>query len=260
MMNLHEITRDDKLMILAYDQGFEHGPVDFNLKNADPSYIFDIAYHGKFTAIATQPGIAEKHWQGKYQDVPLLVKLNAKTRLNTGDPVSHQHTSVQRAHEIGASAVGYTIYLGSDHEQEMLKEFGGIVEEAHRLGLTTVCWMYPRGQSIDDPSSTENVAYGVRVAYELGADIIKVKDNGDEKGMEWVRKNAPKAKLVVAGGAKKSDAEFLDNVARATRFGADGLAVGRNIWQNPHPMKMSAAVRKIIFEDEDVEHLKSLMS
>lgn len=259
MMNLHEIARDNTYMILAYDQGFEHGPSDFDDDNVDPYYVFDIALHGQYTAIACQPGIAEKYWHDDYTEVPLLVKLNGKTSLQSGDPVSRQHCSVRRAQEIGASAVGYTVYLGSEHQQTMLQEFGEIVERAHELGLSAVCWMYPRGSNVDDELATENIAYGARIAHELGADIVKVKDNGDEPGMHWATQNAAKTDLVVAGGSKTDTVTFLQNVERARRFGADGLAVGRNVWQSDKPLKVTAGVRKILFDDVAADDMADIM-
>lgn len=260
MRNPHSISRDGTYMILAYDQGFEHGPTDFNAKNVDPYYVFDIALHGNFTAIACHAGIAEDYWHDDYTDIPLLVKLNGKTRLPSGDPVSKQHCSVRRAQELGASAVGYTLYLGSDHEQEMFQEFGRIVEEAHEMGLGVVAWMYPRGSGIDDEAATKNVAHGARVAHEIGADVVKVKDNGDEGGMHWAVQSAAKTDLVVAGGSKTSIDTFLGNVERARRFGADGLAVGRNIWQRDKPLKTSAAVRKILFDGATADEMLDVMT
>ena len=106
-------------MILAYDQGLEHGPTDFNDKNIDPSYIIEIANKGKFNGLVLQKGIAEKYYRGK---VPLILKLNGKTNLLKGEPIAKQLCSVKEAIELGAKAVGYTIYVGSIHEPEMFKE------------------------------------------------------------------------------------------------------------------------------------------
>ena len=260
MDNLHSISRDNNYMILAYDQGFEHGPTDFDDSNVDPYYVFDIARHGKYTAVACQPGIAEKYWHGDYKETPLLVKRNGKTRLQSGDPLSRQHCSVRRAQELGASAVGYTIYLGSEHQQDMFQEFGSIVERAHEMGLGAVCWMYPRGSNVDDEMATENIAYGARIAHELGADIVKVKDNGDEPGMHWAVRNAAQTDLVVAGGSKTEPETFLRHVERASNFGASGIAVGRNIWQSDKPLKLTAGVRRILFDDMQAEEILDVMT
>src|SRR5438309_11428258 len=83
---MSNFLRGGKGMLLAYDQGFEHGPsADFNDKNIDPNYILDIATKGDFTGLVLHKGIAEKYYSGK---IPLIVKLNGKTSLPKGDPAS----------------------------------------------------------------------------------------------------------------------------------------------------------------------------
>ena len=129
-------------MLLAYDQGLEHGPSkDFNEKSVDPKYILQIADKGKFTGIIFQKGVAEKYYDGKR---PLIIKVNGKTSLPKGEPIASQICSVKQAKSLGAKAVGYTIYLGSAHENLMLNEFGRIQQEAHELGLAAIAWIYPR--------------------------------------------------------------------------------------------------------------------
>lgn len=246
------LFKNGKTMILAYDQGFEHGPIDFNIDNADPAYVFGLAQNGVFSAFAVQAGLAH-HYRKDFSSVPLIVKLNGKTRYENNDPVSFQHTSVAYAKKIGAKAVGYTLYLGSSKEQEMLVEFGRICEEAHKLGLLSICWMYPRGPMVHDELSTETLAYGARVAMELGADVIKIKYNNDPEGLKWVVKCAGKAKIVIAGGSKSGDEAFLKMAAACINAGAAGLAVGRNIWQSNKPLIVSRALRKIIFEGASPE-------
>ncbi|MCX6750147.1 MAG: fructose-bisphosphate aldolase, partial [Candidatus Pacearchaeota archaeon] len=80
MINLNKLTTKGKALFLAYDQGLEHGPTDFNDKNVDPKYIIDIAKKGKYNGIVFQKGIAEKYNKEiKQSKVPLIVKLNGKT-------------------------------------------------------------------------------------------------------------------------------------------------------------------------------------
>ena len=240
-----DIFNNGKLLMLACDQGFEHGPEDFNLKNIDPQYIFDLAIKGRFTAIALQAGIAKHYYHGANRQIPLVVKLNGKTKYDSKDPVSTQNTTVEYAFKLGASAVGYTIYLGSNHEQLMFREFAKIVREAHEYGLTAICWMYPRGPHIKDDLSTETLAYGARIAHELGADVVKLKYNGDLEAMKWVVKCAAKTKVVFAGGSKVNEAEFLKLAQTMNETGAIGLAVGRNIFQSDRPLKMAKDLVRI---------------
>lgn len=243
---LSKIFFDGKAMILACDQGFEHGPKDFNMQNIDPDYVFNIALEGRFDAVAVQVGIAEKHYNKKFRKVPLILKLNAKSRFDNKDPVSRQHTSVAYAKKLGASGVGYTIYLGSTHEQEMFVEFGKICEEAHKLGLFAMCWMYPRGSSIEHELDTDIIAYGARIAMELGADIVKVKNNGDDQGMNWVASSAGKARVVVAGGSKKDSSTFGNEIKDILQAGVVGLAVGRNVWQDDKPLDVANELFNVI--------------
>lgn len=240
-------------MILACDQGFEHGPSDFNLKNINPEHVMDIAHEGGFNAIAVQAGIAEKYYGLHYKDVPLLVKLNAKVALPDPDPWSRQHTSVDHAVKLGASAVGYTMYHGSKKENEQFVELGRIVEKAHNYGLPVMVWNYPRGSLIKNELGTDEIAYGARIALELGADIIKLKYNGDQEGFRWIKKCAGRSKVLISGGKLEDNQTFLHKTDEAIKAGADGIAVGRNIWQHEKPFAMSAALKDVVINRQSLD-------
>lgn len=251
-IKIDSLLTKGRSMILACDQGFEHGPKDFNATNIDPEYVMDIALEGHYNAIAVQAGIAEKYYGLHYKDVPLLLKLNAKANLPEKDPWSRQHTSVDYAVKLGASAVGYTLYHGSKHENEQFIELGRIVEQAHNYGLPVVVWNYPRGSFVHDELGTEEIAYGARIAMELGADMIKLKYNGDKEGFKWVLKCAGRSKVVISGGAREKEHEFLHKTKEAVDLGAAGIAVGRNVWQYEKPYAMSRAIHDVVINDKSV--------
>ena len=238
--------REGRSMLLAYDQGLEHGPsADFNDRNVDPSMIMDIAAKGKFNGIVFQKGIAERFYDGK---VTLIVKLNGKTSLPKGEPISRQVCSVEQAVSLGAKGVGYTIYLGSGFEGEMLAEFGKIQEQAHERGIPAIAWIYPRGASVQNDTSKEIVAYAARTGLELGADAVKIKYTGDSASFAWAVKSAGGVRVFMSGGPKApTDDDFLRQVKGVIDAGATGLAVGRNVWQNQEPLAMAEKLRKIIF-------------
>src|SRR3989344_2426219 len=175
-ISVSKLMTRGKTLILAYDQGLEHGPEkDFNDLNADPLYIINIAKKGRFNALAVQKGIAEKYNKEiRSSKIPLIIKLNGKTKLSKGEPMSTQLCSVEEAIKLGATAVGYTIYLGSEREPEMLSEFEKIQEEAHSKGIPVVVWMYPRGKNVSKKINRELMSYAARAALELGADIAKI--------------------------------------------------------------------------------------
>ena len=248
-INLNKITKKGKALFLAYDQGLEHGPVDFDDKNVNPKYILDIAKKGKYTGIIFQKGIAEKyHKEIRKSKVPLIIKLNGKTNLFKGEPIARQLCTVKEAIKLGASAVGYTIYLGSDYEDEMLQEFQNIQREAHSKNLPVIVWMYPRGKSVKRKSKSELMVYASRIGLEIGADIVKIQYDGNIKDLKWAVKSAGKVKVVVAGGIKKDERKLLKQIEEIRDAGCIGLAIGRNVWQNKNPLEITEKIKKIIWK------------
>lgn len=248
-VSLKNLTFRGKAIFLAYDQGLEHGPEDFNDKNVDPKYIIDIAKKGRYTGIVFQKGIAEKYKSEiKKSGVPLIVKLNGKTNLVKGEPISEQLCTVKEAIKLGANAVGYTIYIGSQFESEMLEDFAEIQKEAHEKGLPVVAWVYPRGKSIKGKSKGKLMAYAARTGLELGADIIKIHYNGNPKDLKWAVKSAGKTKVVIAGGTKKSESLLRKQVKEIKESGAIGLAIGRNVWQHKNPMHITKLIKKALWQ------------
>jgi fructose-bisphosphate aldolase, class I len=233
-------------MLLAYDQGLEHGPsADFTDRNVDPAFVMGIAVKGGFNGVVFQKGVAERFYEGK---VPLIVKLNGKTSLPKGDPISRQVCSVEEAMSLGAKGVGYTIYLGSDFESEMLAEFGKIQKQAHERGLPAIAWIYPRGTGVQNDTSKEIVSYAARAGLELGADAVKIKYTGDSTSFAWAVKAAAGVRVFMSGGPKApTDEDFLVQVRGVMDAGATGVAVGRNVWQNQDPLKMAESLRNTIF-------------
>lgn len=237
--------------MLAYDQGLEHGPTDFNERNYDPSIVMEIATRGRFNGVIFQKGIAEKYYDGR---VPLILKVNGKTNLTRGEPLARQICSVKHAAEIGAKAVGYTIYAGSAQETVMLQEFGRIQEEAHQLDMAAIAWIYPRGEAIKNDTAPEIIAYAARIGLEVGADAVKIKYSGDVESFKWAVKSAGKTKVFMSGGPKApSEVEFLRQVRGAVDAGATDLVVGRNVWQSSDPLKMARSLRALVIEGRSVE-------
>lgn len=252
--NLSKIFKKDRSMILAYDQGLEHGPkIDFNLRNCDPKFIFEIAEKGGFDALIVEPGIAEKYYSEYRGKFPIIVKLTGRTSLNKTEPYSAMICSVKRAADMGATAVGFVFYPGSSREADMMENLAKVVEEAHDYGMPVVLWSYPRGSFITDDSTTDLMAYAARIGLELGTDVVKLRYNGDIDGLKWTLANSGKQKVVVAGGNKTDTREFLTMVKKALDAGASGVAVGRNVWKNEQPIKLSHALHKIVHKEESVD-------
>lgn len=251
MVSLDKITTNGKALYLAYDQGMEHGPSDFDDESVDPNSILEIGVNGGFNAVIFQKGVAEKYYDIKKfkNKLPLILKLNGKTNLVTDlDPYSPILCTVEEALNLGAVAVGYTFYVGSSFESKMAKDLTDVVREAHDLDLPVIAWMYLRGKNLESRDQREVCAYGARMGLELGADIIKMKYPGNIEDLQWMVKSAGRTKLVVSGGSKENEQEFLAMAENVMKAGAIGMAVGRNIWQNKNPLEITKKLKQIIFD------------
>jgi class I fructose-bisphosphate aldolase len=249
------LCRDGKALILAYDHGLEHGPADFRgvPESADPERTFEAATHSAVTSVAVQKGIAEAYYPSYSDDVDLLMKLNGTSNLWMGEPDSAVNCTVDYAAEVGASSVGFTLYGGSNYEVEMAEEFRDAQEAAREHDLPVVMWSYPRGQGLKNDTKPDTISYAARLALELGADIAKVKHPGSQTAMEDAVRMAGPTKVVMSGGSKTTDREFLASVKETIDAGGKGLAVGRNVWQREDPTRILDALEKVIFEETSVD-------
>lgn len=246
-IDLSNLTTNGKMIFLACDQGMEHGPEDFTEKNFDPNYIFEIAINAGLNAVIFGRGISEKYYPDYRDKIPLITKLNGHSRFNKPNGFGYQNCSVDEALSFGASAVGYTIHLGSENEPTMFREFAGIVRDAHAKGVPAIAWVYPRGKEIDDPKSPEMVAYAARIALELGADIAKVYNPGNVGALHWAGVAAGKTKVVISGGDQVTPEEYAEQCRDIMRAGLSGVAVGRNVWQAEDPYKVTDLIKDVIY-------------
>ena len=249
--NYDSITRGSgRLMLFAGDQKVEHLNNDFygegiHLDDSDPEHLFRIASQSKIGVFATQFGLIARYGMD-YPNVPYLVKLNSKTNIvNTShtDPFSNQWFNVQQVidlrdnNSLNIMAVGYTIYLGSEYEAEMLHQAAMIVYNAHQNGLITVLWIYPRGKAVGDEKDPHLIAGATGVAACLGTDFVKVnypKKQGFEskKILKEAVRAAGRTKVVCAGGSSDDVEDFLRRLHDQIHIsGASGNATGRNIHQ-----------------------------
>lgn len=245
-----------KMMILPIDQGLEHGPVDFfaHEECGNPDFQFRLAVEGGFSGIALHLGLAEKYGPRYAGRIPIVLKMNGKTRIpDASQPVSPMTGSVEDAVRIGADAVGYTLYVGSPNQVRDFTQFRKLKEDAERYGMPIIMWAYPRGEDIDKKGGRDSlyaVDYAARVADELGADVVKLnipEVNPQTKGqqpapydnldlslaerVEKVVKTAGKTLVLFSGGSKTGEDDLIRRARACMEAGATGLIFGRNIWQ-----------------------------
>ena len=273
--NYMEMTRGTgRLMLFAGDQKVEHLNDDFYGEgvpedDADPEHLFRIASQAKIGIFATQLGLIARYGMD-YRDVPYLVKVNSKTNLvetTQADPFSNLWYDVDQVVEFKENSglkivgVGYTIYLGSEFEAEMLVQAAQVIYDAHQHGMLSVLWIYPRGEAVKDEKDPHLIAGATGVGACLGTDFVKVnypKKEG-EKSAEIFKeaiRAAGRTRVVCAGGTSDEAETFLKKLYDQIHIsGAQGNATGRNIHQKPldEAVRMCNAVYAITVEDASVE-------
>jgi len=258
-MLMHGLTGGSgRLLILPVDQGFEHGPAASFAANPagyDPRYHFELAIEAGVSALAAPLGFLAVGADRYAGAVPLILKANSANGLGSIKDEAIIAT-VRDALELGCSAIGYTIYPGSDRQYEMFEEVRAGAAEAKAHGLAVVIWAYPRGGSLTHEGETaiDVVAYGAQIAAQLGAHIIKVKPPTDRVETAQARPSyegrdlaalekrvahvleaafAGRRLVVFSGGAAKGiDAVYAEITAIAAG-GGHGSIVGRNSFQRP---------------------------
>jgi fructose-bisphosphate aldolase, class I len=251
-----------KMIILPVDQGFEHGPARSFAVNPDaydPHYHFQLAVDAGLNAYAAPLGWLEAGADSFVGELPTILKMNSSNSLAASKAYDQAITgSVKDALRLGCSAVGFTIYPGSDNAFAMMEEIRAIAEEAKAAGLAVVIWSYPRGGALSKEGETalDVGAYAAHMAALLGAHIIKVKlpsdflEQAEAKKVYEAQKIARSTqaervahvvqscfngrRIVVFSGGASKDANAVYDDARAIRDGGgNGSIIGRNTFQRP---------------------------
>jgi fructose-bisphosphate aldolase, class I len=251
-----------KMIILPVDQGFEHGPARAFAANPaayDPHYHFQLAIDAGLNAYAAPLGWLEAGAGTFAGMIPTILKMNSSNSLydKANAPDQAITASVEDALRLGCSAIGFTIYPGSDASLEMFEEIRDLAAEAKACGLAIVIWSYARGAlSKAGETAIDVVAYGAHMAALLGAHIIKVKlptahlENEDAKKQysqhqikidtledrirHVVQSCFNGRRLVIfSGGEIKETSSVLKEAEAIAAGGGNGMIIGRNCFQRP---------------------------
>jgi DhnA family fructose-bisphosphate aldolase class Ia len=281
--NYAAITQNTgKLMLFAGDQKIEHLDADFygptiDKEANDPEQLFKIASQGRIGAFATHLGLIARYGKS-YKNINYIVKLNGKTNLvptEQRDPFSKKLWCVddvvtfKKNSKLPIRGIGYTIYLGSEFEAEMLHQAAQAVWQAHQHGLVTILWMYPRGKAVKNEHDGMLIAGAAGIACSLGSDFAKINPPQEDKlrTEQWLAIAAQAAgntKLICSGGKAVEAQKFLTELYDQIHAGQTyGNATGRNI--HSHNLKkavaMTQAIAAITFDnktaDEAYKFIKS---
>ena len=274
LLNHGRLAGTGYVSILPVDQGIEHSAGASFAKNPmyfDAENIVKLAIEGGCNAVASTLGVLGSVARKYAHKIPFLLKLNHNEFLtypNKFDQISF--ASVTQAYELGAVAVGATIYFGSDESSRQIQEVSRAFAEAHELGMATVLWCYLRNSAFKTADKDYHVSADLtgqanHLGVTIQADIIKQKlpeNNGGYNALKFGKTDKRvysdltpgdhpielcryqvancylgRSPLINSGGASGEN-DFADAARTAVinkRAGGMGLISGRKAFQRPMP-------------------------
>ena len=260
------------MSILPVDQGIEHtAGASFapNPDYFDPENIIKLAIEGGCNAVATTYGNLAMMSRKYAHKIPFIVKINHNELLtypNKYDQV--MYGSVEEAWNLGAVAIGATIYFGSEESTRQIQEVAAAFERAHELGMATILWCYVRNNAFNHNGKDFHVAADLtgqanHLGVTIQADIIKQKlpeNNGAFNDIKFAKTHKKvysdlssdnpidlcryqvancymgRIGLINSGGASSGESDMSEAVKTAVinkRAGGSGLISGRKAFQRP---------------------------
>jgi class I fructose-bisphosphate aldolase len=260
------------LSILPVDQGVEHTAGSSFSQNPmyfDPENIINLAIEAECNAVASTIGGLAMLSRKYAHKIPFVVKLNHNelmTYPNKFDQI--MFGSVRDAWNMGAAAVGATVYFGSTESDRQIIEVAKAFEEAHDLGMATILWCYTRNDAfvkdgVDYHTAADLTGQANHLGVTIQADIIKQKmatNNGGFTAIQFGKTNpamygklctdhpidlcryqvlncySGRISMINSGGESKGDSDLADSVRAAVinkRAGGSGIIMGRKAFQRP---------------------------
>ncbi|MGN6402566.1 MAG: class I fructose-bisphosphate aldolase [Flavisolibacter sp.] len=290
LLNHGRLSGTGYCSIFPVDQGIEHSagasfapnPIYF-----DPENIIKLAIEGGCNAVASTFGVLGIMSRRYAHKIPFVVKINHNEFLSY--PNRYDQTlfgTIKSAWDMGAVAVGATIYWGSAESARQLKEIAEAFQQAHELGMTTILWCYLRNNAFkvgdtDYSTAADLTGQANHLGVTLQADIIKQKlptNNGGYNAIKFGKTNrlvyekltsdhpidltryqvlncySGRVGLINSGGESKGASDLADAVATAVinkRAGGMGLILGRKAFQRPfnEGVEMLNAIQDVYLDE-----------
>ncbi len=272
LFNHGNLAKTGYLSILPVDQGIEHTAAASFYKNPayfNPENIIKLAMKAGCNGVATTYGVLALYARKYAHKIPFIVKINHNELLtypNKFDQI--MFGSIEDAWNLGATAVGATIYFGSEESSRQIVEVAEAFERAHDLGMATILWCYTRNNGfkkdgVDYHAAADLSSQANHLGATIQADIIKQKLPVNNRGFEkigfskWsasmydklgtdhpidlcryqvVHNYMGKIGLINSGGESGGQSDIADAVRTAVinkRAGGTGLILGRKAFQRP---------------------------
>lgn len=253
-------TESGNAVIVAIDHGLHNGVYE---RFEDPQATLETLLETDIDGIlAGIPFI--RQFQDTLERYPGLKTIATIDQLHEstfpgesdGTEIHHQVFSVEEAVQLGADAIKSALVYGrKDPEvlEQNLKFVASASERARELGIPSVVEPTLWGQLAEDDLDAGRLANANRIAFELGADILKSPYPGDPASFEPIVSNSPLPVYIAGGPAVDTDRQALEMVKGAMDVGSRGVMIGRNIWQREDPASMIRAISGIVHAGATVD-------
>jgi class I fructose-bisphosphate aldolase/fructose-bisphosphate aldolase/2-amino-3,7-dideoxy-D-threo-hept-6-ulosonate synthase len=227
-------------IVVPIDHGLSMGPID-GIESVER--IASWLLHPSISGTIAHKGIIERlAARDLVRRIGVMVHLTGMNLGSTYPDQKERLTSLESAVMLGADAVSLQANFDGETDAHNLRLIGRAVDEAQQFGLPVLAMIY---DSHPNGSSLVRQQHLMRIAIELGVDALKIAPpkNHQEVG-ELLEHAAKDAEIFIAGGGLRKDAELLDLAEAATRHGAAGLCVGRNVFQRSEPGEFLARLHE----------------
>jgi len=243
------IQPDGHCLFLPIDHGYFQGPVS---KLEEPRKTIEPLLPYADAVFVTRGVLRSSIDPDRAK--PIILRVSGGTSM-VGKDLAHEGitTSMEEAIRLNAAAVGLSIFVGSHYEHDSLLNLARLVDEGERHGIPVMA-VTAVGKELEK-RGVRYLALCCRIAAELGASVVKTYWC---EGFEKVVEGCP-VPVVMAGGPKvDTNLEVFEFVYDGMQKGAVGVNLGRNIWQDDHPVAMIRAIRSIIHENATPQKAQEL--
>jgi fructose-bisphosphate aldolase/2-amino-3,7-dideoxy-D-threo-hept-6-ulosonate synthase len=224
------------------DHGLTMGAVDGLV---DLGATVDAVTRGGADAVLTHKGVAPRV-HGNRNGAGYVVHCNGATTIGPDEDDKRPTATVEEAVGVGADAVSFHLNVGSEYEHRQLEDLAGLTADAADLGIPVLAMAYARGPGVD-PEDPEALGHAVRLAEEVGADLVKTGYSGSAGSFERVVEST-RLPVMIAGGEPDGDLATLEAVAGAMEAGAAGVSMGRTVFQHEDPEAITRAVAAVVHD------------
>ena len=244
------IKKDGRCQFLPIDHGYFQGPTSCLEKPSETIRELLPYADGLFVT----RGVLRSSIPPNSQ-VPIILRVSGGTSVIGTDLANETiTTSIEEIIRLNAAAVGISVFVGSDYEKQTLTNLTQLVDQCEDFGIPVMA-VTAVGKELEKREA-RYLALSCRIAAELGARIVKTYYCPED--FEKVTGGCP-VPIVIAGGPKcETEFEVFEFVYDGLQKGAIGINLGRNVWQNPHPVPMMRALNAIIHRNSTPREAREL--